>query len=205
MLTTADSRTVTAIKQELAALGALTEVGFRAAEADTARIRALAAELETMNPTAEPARASGLLRGRWRLLYSNFDLQRSTTLAVLSMGILPAQKVEVVELYNEIDPATGLYDNVIHVLFEDGTPAIQVMAGQFKAEDDSHIDIAYTEALLIGPGAPVRLPADGIRASNLKTELTYLDDGFRLVRGAFGSLYILERLDPTPMRWSRDA
>lgn len=205
MLSSTGSRTITTLKQDLAALGALTEVGFRAAEADTARIRALAGELEAMNPTPEPARASGLLRGRWRLLYSNFELQRSTTLAVLSMGILPAQKVEVVELYNEIDPATGLYDNVIHVLFEDGTPAIQVMAGQFEVEDDSHINLAYSEARLIGPGAPLRLPADGIRFSNLKTELTYLDDGFRLVRGAFGSLYILERLDPSPMRWSRDS
>jgi hypothetical protein len=205
MSTVTALRTATALKQDLAALGALTEVGFRAAEADTARIRALAAELEAMNPTPEPARATGLLRGRWRLLYSNLDLQRSTTLAQLSMGILPPHRVEVVELFNEIDPATGLYDNVIHYLSEDGSPGIQVMVGQYLAEDENHIDISYAEALLIGPGAPVRLPATGVRFSNLKTELTYLDDGFRLVRGAFGSLYILERLDPAPMRWSRDA
>jgi hypothetical protein len=194
-----------ALKQQLAALGALTEVGFDATEADTARIRALAAELESLNPTPEPARAAALLRGRWRLLYSNLDLQRSTTLAQLSLGILPAQKVEVTELYNEIDPATGLYDNVIHFLAEDGTPGTQVMAGQYEVEDNQHIDIAYTEAVIIGPGAPIRLPADSIRQPNLKTEVTYIDDGFRLVRGTFGSLYVLERLDPAPMRWSRDA
>jgi hypothetical protein len=198
-------RHASAIKQDLAALGALTEVGFRAGEADAARIRALAAELESMNPTEEPARAASLLRGRWRLLYSNLDLQRTTTLAQLSMGILPPHKVEVVELYNEIDPATGLYDNVIHFLAEDGTPGTQVMAGQYEVEDNQHIDIAYTEAVIIGPGAPIRLPADSIRQPNLKTEVTYIDDGFRLVRGTFGSLYVLERLDPAPMRWSRDA
>jgi hypothetical protein len=205
MQTASATRTAAAIKQDLAALGALTEVGFHATEADTARIRSLAAGLESMNPTAEPARAASLLRGRWRLLYSNFELQRSTTLAQLSLGILPAQRVEVVELYNEIDPATGLYDNVIHFLDDSGTPGIQVMAGQYEAEDDQHIDIVYTEALIIGPGAPVRLSADGVRHASLKTDVTYLDDGFRLVRGAFGSLYILERLDPAPMRWSRDA
>lgn len=199
------TRSASAIKQDLAALGALTEVGFHATEADTARIRALAAELESMNPCAEPARAAALLRGRWRLLYSNLDLQRSTTLARLSLGILPAQKVEVTELYNEIDPATGLYDNVIHFLDADGTPGIQVMAGQYEAEDDQTINLVYTEAIVIGPSAPVRLSADGARHNSLRTEITYLDDGFRLARGAFGSLYILERLDPAPMRWSRDS
>lgn len=199
------ARSPTALKQDLAALGALTEVGFDATPADTARIRALAAELETLNPTPEPARAAALLRGRWRLLYSNLDLQRSTTLAQLSLGILPHQRVEVTELYNEIDPATGLYDNVIHFLGADGAPGIQVMAGQYEAEDDQTINLVYSEALVIGPGAPVRLSADGVRANSLRTEITYLDEGFRLARGAFGSLYILERLDPAPMRWSRDS
>jgi hypothetical protein len=198
-------RHASAIKQELAALGAATEVGFRPNVADVERIRSLAAELEAMNPTPEPARAAGLLRGRWRLLYSNFDLQRRTTLSQLSLGVLPAIPVDVVELYNEIDPATGLYDNVIHFLTDDGTPAVQVMAGAYEVEDDSHLDLRYREALVIGPGAPVRLPADGGRVTSLKIEISYLDDGFRMARGAYGSLYILERLDPAPMRWSRDA
>jgi hypothetical protein len=198
-------RHASVIKQELAVLGAATEVGFRAGPGDADRIRTLAAELEGMNPTAEPARAAGLLRGRWRLLYSNFDFQRRTTLANLTMNVLPPTPVEVVELYNEIDPATGLYDNVVHLLFDDGSPGIQVIIGQYEAEDDQQLDIRYLEALLTGPGAPVRLPADGVRIASLKTEITYLDDGFRLVRGAYGSLYILERLDPAPMRWARDA
>lgn len=197
-------RHASTLKQELAALGALTEVGFQAADADTARIRALAAELEAMNPTAEPAQAAALLRGRWRLLYSNFDLQRSTTLARVSLGICPPQPVEVVELYNEIDPATGLYDNVIHYLDDDGSPGILVMAGQYQVEDDTHLDLRYFEARIFGPGAPVQLPATGSRVSSLSVEITYLDDSFRLARGAYGSLYILERLDPAPMRWSRE-
>ena len=198
-------RHASAIKQELATLGAETEVGFRAGPAATARIRELATELERMNPTPEPARASSLLRGRWRLLYSNFELQRRTTLAQLSLGTLPADPVEVVELYNEIDPRTGLYDNVIYILFEDGTPGTIVMAGRYEVEDDQTIDIRYTDALLFGPGSPLRMPATGVRVDSLKTDVTYLDDGFRLVRGAYGSLYILERLDPAPMMWSRDS
>ena len=198
-------RHASTIKQELATLGAETEVGFRAGPAATARIRELATELEGMNPTPEPARAASLLRGRWRLLYSNFELQRRTTLAQLSLGTLPADPVEVVELYNEIDPRTGLYDNVIYILIEDGTPGTIVMAGRYEAEDDQTIDIRYTDALLFGPGSPLRMPATGVRVDSLKTDVTYLDDGFRLVRGAYGSLYILERLDPAPMMWSRDS
>jgi hypothetical protein len=198
-------RHASAIKQDLAALGAATEVGFRPNIEDVERIRALATELEAMNPTPEPARAAALLRGRWRLLYSNFELQRRTTLAQLSLGVLPAIPVDVVELYNEIDPATGLYDNVIHFLTDDGTPAVQVMAGEYEVEDDRNLDLRYREALVMGPGAPVRLPCDGSRIGSLKIEISYLDDGFRMARGAFGSLYILERLDPAPMRWARDA
>ncbi len=197
-------RHASAIKQELAILGAATEVGFRADAGDASRIKSLAAELEGMNPTPEPARAAALLRGRWRLLYSNFDLQRRTTLARLSLNILPPTDIEVTELYNEIDPATGLYDNVIHFLFDDGSPGVQVMAGGYEVEDDRTLDVRYADAIVIGPGAPVRLPTDGARVASLKTEITYLDDGFRLVRGAYGSLYVLERLDPAPMRWARD-
>ncbi len=197
-------RHASALKQDLAALGAQTEVGFAADRAAAARIRALATELEAMNPTAEPARAASLLRGRWRLLYSNLELARRTTLARLSLGILPATPVEVVELYNEIDPATGLYDNVIHFLDSGGQPGVLVVAGSYAAEDDARLDIRTSEAVVTGAAAPVRLPADCARVDALITDITYLDDGFRLVRGPYGSLYVLERLDPAPMRWARD-
>lgn len=192
------------LKQELAALGAQTEVGFAADREATARIRALAAELEAMNPTPEPARAVSLLRGRWRLLYSNLELARQTTLARLSLGILPPTTVEVVDLYNEIDPSTGLYDNVIHFLDAEGRPGTLVMAGHYGVDDDRRIDIRTQEAIVTGAAAPVRLPADTARVDTLVTDITYLDDGFRLVRGPYGSLYLLERLDAAPMRWARD-
>lgn len=195
----------TAIKLELAALGAAAELGFNPDEAVAAQIRALARKLEALNPTPEPARAVALLRGRWRLLYSNFDLQRRTTLATLSFNMLPRTQVEVTELYNEIDPANGVYDNVITLLFEDGSPGTQVMLGAYSVEDDTRLDVRFSEALVIGQGAPVRLAVDTSRIPPLQSAITYLDDGFRLVRGNQGSLYILERLDSAPMLWSRDA
>ncbi len=197
--------TIAALKQELATLGAIAEVGFKPDESVADRIRAAAARLEAANPTPEPARASAMLRGRWRLLYSNIDLQRSTTLARLSFNMLPKTPVEVTELYNEIDPATGQYDNVIGLLFEDGTPGRQVMLGGYSVEDDHLLDVRFSDALVIGHGAPVRITVDNARIPPLHTEITYLDDGFRLVRGREGSLYILERLDAAPMVWARDA
>jgi len=186
-------------------LGAVAEVGFNPDETVAAQLRLLASKLEALNPTTEPARAAALLRGRWRLLYSNFELQRRTTLANLSFNMLPRTAVEVTELYNEIDPANGVYDNVITLLFEDGSPGTQVMQGAYSVEDDSCIDVRFSDALVMGQGAPVRLAVDTSRIPPLRSEITYLDDSFRLVRGHQGSLYILERLDSAPMLWSRDA
>ena len=194
-----------ALKQDLAALGAIAEVGFNPDETVAAQIRTLAAQLEALNPTPEPARAAALLRGRWRLLYSNFDLQRATTLANLSFNMLPKTNVEVTELYNEIDPANGVYDNIITLMFEDGTPGSQVMLGEYSVEDDARLDVRFSEAVVIGQGAPVRLAVDTARIPPLLTDITYLDEGFRLVRGKQGSLYILERLDAAPMLWARDS
>ncbi len=198
------SRTAS-LKQDLATLGAIVELGFNPDEKVAARIRTLAAELESLNPTQEPARAAALLRGRWRLLYSNIDLQRSTTLANLSFNMLPKTPVEVADLYNEIDPATGLYDNVIGLMFEDGSPGRQVNLGQYSVEDDAVLDVRFASALVLGPGAPIRTSLDNARIPPLHTDITYLDEGFRMVRGTQGSLYILERLDSAPMIWARDS
>jgi hypothetical protein len=199
-------RHASVIKQELATLGAATEMGLRADSAIADRIRALATELEAMNPTAEPARAASQLRGRWRLLYSNLDLKRQTTLAELSFKILPATPVAVVDLFNEVDPATGLWDNVITI--EDdasGAPGTVVVRGQYAVDDDADIDIRFAEAMVLTESAPVRLPVDSSRLPLMHNRITYLDDGFRMVRGNFGNLYIFERLDRAPMRWSRDS
>lgn len=198
-------RHATAIKQELAVLGAATEMGLRADAASAEKIRAFAAELESINPTAEPARAASLLRGRWRLLYSNLELKRRTTLAELSFKILPATAVEVVDLFNEVDPASGLWDNVITI--EDGAsgvPGTVVVQGHFAVDDDAQVNIRFSEAMVMTPAAPVRLPIDRAQLPVMHNRITYLDDGFRMVRGNFGNLYIFERLDSAPMRWSRD-
>lgn len=187
-------------------LGAETEMGFGANVATAQRIRAIAAELEAMNPTPEPARASALLRGRWRLLYSNLGLLRDTTLARLSFNILPATPVSVVELYNEVDPASSLWDNVITFAGEgDGEPGAAVITGHYAVEDDADIDIRFTQAQVRTTAAPVRMPINRQQLPLMRNRITFLDDGFRMIRGNYGNLYIFERLDEAPMRWSRES
>jgi len=193
------------IKRDLAILGAETEVGFRADSSAAERIRALAAELEAINPTPEPASAAALLRGRWRLLYSNIDLLRKTTLGQLSFNILPDTGVRVAELFNEVDPASGLWDNVITFdALDSGEPGTAVIMGSYAAVDDAEIDIRFTGSLVVTATAPVRLPINREQLPDMRISITYLDESFRMIRGNHGILYIFERLDAAPLRWSRD-
>lgn len=195
---------IVALKRELAELGAATEVGFEAGGADVERIKSLAEQLEAMNPTEEPARAAALLRGRWKLLYSSFGLQRATTLARLSFNALPKTDVQVNEIYQEVDPATGLYDNVVTFTDADGMPGETVTLGAYQVLDDRRLDVRFTDALVVSPNAPIRIAIDNARIPPLHSDVTYLDDGFRLMRGSFGNLYVLERLDAAPLRWARE-
>jgi hypothetical protein len=193
------------LKAELARLGALAEVGLRKDPGLAARIRALAQELEPMSPAEEPARAASWLRGRWRLIYATFDLERDTSLARISLGTLPDAPVELVDFYNEIDPAAGLYDRILHMLDADGNPQTLIMAGHYAVEDDRTIDIQVQGMTVAGANGRVTLQGDDARLRNLRTQILYLDEGFRMVRGTLGALYLLERLDPAPLRWARDA
>ncbi len=201
---TQSASTAARLKTDLAALGAVTEVGFAEGGADVARLQALANELEALNPTPEPARAQALLKGRWHLLYSSLGLLRETTLARYSFGLLPDLPVTAVEIFQETDPATGHYDNIIHFLDGEGAPGSLLLAGDYRVEDDSEIDIRFDRAILTTAAGRSIHPLDRGRTGPLRVTLSYLDDGFRLMRGAGGSLYILERLDSCPMRWSRD-
>lgn len=202
MATTAPD--LTAIRAELAELGALTEMGLRPDPALGLRIRELARTLEARNPCEEPARAAALLRGRWRLLYSNFDIERETTLARLTFNVLPREPVTVIEMFQEVDPANGHYDNIISYIDARSDPGAVVMVGEYRPLDDARIDILFTHALQSGPSGQVRLPIAADWIPPIRSDITYLDDGFRLHRSSTGSLYMFERMDDAPMRWARE-
>jgi hypothetical protein len=192
------------LKTDLAALGAVTLVGFEAGGADVERLKLLAAELERLNPTPEPALAPALFRGRWHLLYSSLGLHVETTLARLTFGALPKASVTVTEVFQETDPETGHYDNIVHLLDQDGVPATLVIAGDYRAEAPSRLVLRFTEAILWREGVRERQPIATAHLPSMRTDLSFLDEGFRLMRGANGSLYVLERLDAAPAHWARE-
>jgi hypothetical protein len=189
------------IKAELAEVAQATEAGFAAGGEQIERIKALAAALESANPTPDSARADALLFGRWELLYSSFGLERETTLSRLSFNALPKTPVRVGSIWQEVDPASGLYDNIVD--HDDGS---LVTLGQFKPspENPVRLDIVFTDLLELGTGS-ARVPINNAKIPPLWSDVTYLDEDFRLNRGGFGNLYVLRKVDPTPARWSRHA
>ena len=189
----------TALKAELAERGAATSAGFDAGGEAVEAIKRLAAELEAANRTPEPARAADLLHGRWKLLYSSFGLKRSTTLSRLSFNVLPKTPIEVTDLWQEVDPATGLYDNVV-----DHEGGSVVTVGTFSPRDAHRLDVKFTDIVATGAGA-ARVPIDNAKIPPLHSDVTYLDSDFRLNRGGYGNLYVLQLVDRTPARWARDA
>ena len=192
-----------ALKAQLAALGAVTDLGFEAGGEAVETIKALAAELEALNPTPAPARADALIRGRWRLLYSSFGLQRQATLGRLSFNVLPrTEPITVGRLFQEVDPATGLYDNVVEYVDAQGAPGTSLTLGRFSPADDRRMDVVFTHAQATGHA---RAPIDNSRIPPLWSEISFLDADFRLNRGSYGSLYVLALDARAPARWTRDA
>ena len=191
-----------ALKRELVALGAATEAGFEAGGTAVERIKALAAQLEAVNPTPVSARTDGLLKGRWRLIYSSFGLQRRTTLARLSFNILPKHEIEVDGLFQEVDPATGLYDNIVEFR-RDGQAGVNVTLGRFAPTGAERLAVEFTDVGVISSALRQRLPIVNDKLPPMHSDVTYLDDDFRLNRGGFGNLYVLELVERTPARWTR--
>lgn len=191
------------LKARLAALGAVTDLGFEAGGESVEAIKALATDLEALNPTPAPARADALLRGRWRLLYSSFGLNRQATLGRLSFNVLPkTAPITVERLFQEVDPATGLYDNVVEYADEAGVPGVSLTIGRFSPADDRRMDVRFTHAQATGHA---RTAIDNAKIPPLWSEVTYLDEDFRLNRGSYGSLYVLVLDARAPARWTRDA
>jgi hypothetical protein len=198
------------LKQRLIELAAATDMRFEATKEEEQEIQALAAEVEKLNPTPDPARRADLLDGRWRLLYSSFRLTREASLGRLSFGKLPEVTVRVEGIYQEVDTAGGHYNNLVHFAHGD-TKGVQVTKGRFEPADGTRLSIAFYAAdarpadRAVAPAAfatslgtaPDRLEAP-LDAPGLWSDVVYLDDDLRLNRGAYRNLYVLVR-DPAPV------
>jgi hypothetical protein len=103
----------------------------------------------------------------------------------------------VTDLWQEVDPATGIYDNIVD--HEEGSA---ITLGHFKPASDQRLDVVFTEMLVTGLGA-ARVPIDNAKIPPLYSDVTYLDEDFRLNRGSYGNLYVLQLVTREPKTWAR--
>ena len=108
-----------------------------------------------------------------------------------------------------VDSASGSYDNHVEFVTKSAMSGVHVTHGVFTPEDgsDKRLTITFLSnharplssdtsvdqlrlALGIEPDAPLEAPVNFAGWS----DVTYLDDEFRLMRGNAGNLYVLEKV-----------
>lgn len=204
-----------ALKAELLRLSASTDAGFAAKDDSpvVARIVELAGQVEALTPIPRPVDRLALLDGRWRLLYSSFGLARETTLRRISFATLPRDgKIAVTGVYQMVDAASGHYDNHVEFTTPAGLAGVHVTQGRFAPQEGSQNRLAIrfvgngvyplaTDASLADLRAALGLAADTPLEAPLAfdgwSDVTYLDDDTRLMRGNAGNLYVLTKVAAT--------
>jgi hypothetical protein len=206
-----------ALKAELIAEATRSGVLRKATDEELgARITELALELEKLNPTPDPTSRPDLYVGRWKTLFSTFNLEKETTLARLSFGKLASGPITVGELYQEVGPEGegAIYDNVVTFTDAAGKPGAKVMKGKFTIEDGHKLGVVFYEVFAIPQDgrAIETFKADcGIEAEVQKTiektpplhsSIIYLDEDLRLNRGVYGGVYVLQK-EPGDFSYTR--
>jgi hypothetical protein len=173
------------------------------------RINQLALALEAANPTPDPTARTDLFDGRWKLLYSTFNLDRKASLAKLSFGKLPDVEVTVGDVYQEVSSQHGqLYDNVVE--FEDGhgRKGVKVMHGYYSVHDDQRFDVVFDHVFVapqdqrgidafrqdLGIAGESALSVAIARTPPMHSSIIFLDEEMRINRGVYGGVYVLERM-----------
>lgn len=176
------------------------------------RIEALAQALEALSPSPEPANHPAM-DGRWQTLYSTLPLPGETTLRRLSFARLPRTKIEVTGLLQDVNRHTGQYDNVVSFETVAGrVPGHQVMRGLYHGDPEVPVRLQITfrstavkpiddfdaETFVKGIVLEDGDQLDGEVDFQGWSDVTYLDDDFRLNRGQNGNLYVLRKLSDRP-------
>ena len=199
-----------AAKAALLAACAPTGGGIDASPEQDAAIEALAVDLSGLASDADPQPVIDKIAGRWRLVYGSFKLERETTLFRLSFGKLPKTAITVNNVFQEVKADGSQYDNPVEFTFADG-PAkglvgVQRTCGHFalNPEMPARLDITFTAARY-GPKyeadrarwqaalGEVAAVADAEVSFGGWSDILYLDDDTRLMRGNAGNLYVLVR------------
>jgi hypothetical protein len=194
------------IKQELIAVSASTNLGFQDTADTKQQIETLAAKIELLNPTTEPTKHLDLVQGSWQLLYSTFGLERETTLQRLSFGKFPNVRISVTGIFQEIYLEDQKYNNLIEFTVGDAVRGIVIVAGRYTIENHQRLNIDFWETSVKSVsndldelafreilGINHNLPLVATLAFNGWSDITYLDDNLRLMRGNQQNLYVLVR------------
>lgn len=196
------------LKQELISISAATDIGFICTGAIKQQIETLAQNIEALNQNNEPTSHIKLVEGRWQLLYSTFGLERETNLSSLSFGKLPNVAVSVTGIFQEIYIAGQHYNNLIEFTVPSGVKGITIVTGRYtiansrrlvidfletsviKATEDLN-DSAFREALGVEQNSALESTLSGSGWS----DITYVDENLRLMRGNQQNLYVLVRIN----------
>lgn len=194
------------LKQELITISETSEIGFNSNPNTKEQIEKLATSLEAINPTLEPTKHLDLIEGRWRLLYSTFGLEKETTLKRLSFGKLPDVNVTVTGIFQEVYTGTQLYNNLIEFTTESHISGMTIVAGRYTVENSHRLNIDFLETTVNNAnndacddefhevlGIKDKSLLSAKLAFNGWSDITYMDENLRLMRGNQKNLYVLVR------------
>ena len=180
-----------------------TNRGILATEAKKQAISIAIANVENINPTPSPLKATHLLDGNWRLIYT-------TSKPLLNLDRLPLSKVGQIYQYIRVD------SNIIYNLAEIfGLPYIEGLvsvAAKFEPAGEKRVNVKFERSIiglqrLIGykspddfiqqiEGGKKFLAIDFPINSNDQQgwlDTTYIDADLRIGRGNEGSLFVLTK------------
>ncbi len=209
------------LKAQLMALVSETGDGFSSDSPEMKEIKSIIHELIDLTPISDPGNQLASVHGRWMNEFSSFGSvggkkNKGTgsgavfTLKLLSFAKLPEIEVVVPQSYQEIQPATGCYNNVIYFeTVENGTKGVLYVKGKFRIDKSNAqrflvdftsigcepraelmTDQDFRASLGVDPKTPLR---SDFPPPKLHSDIVYLDDTMRINVGSLDGHYVLSK------------
>jgi hypothetical protein len=185
-------------------------------EAEFGRLQGLIEKLEAEAPYVASERQD-LIAGNWDTAFASFGAKHSagksrahlSNLAIQSFNHLPSAPIRVLDIRQEIDPASAVYSNVIILEGENGGPGgLLIIHGNYtlNAEHKQRFNVAFHRAELRPSGnaslpelkQSLGLPEDAatdvtFKPPKLWSDITFVDESVRINKGNFGGVYVTTR------------
>lgn len=182
--------------------------------------------IEALRPHSDipaPALAQHLLSGAWRTLFAQFKVKHTagkpivhdTDLSVQSFKAFPKLPARALVLEQEIHHEGHHYNNVVRVESPDrSVQAHMIVWGRYRVQEDlpqRYFVEFYQAEMKPLPGEDedalrrgFGLDADAalvhpLKPPRLHSDIVYCDDDLRINVGSLGGVYVLRRLDQTPV------